>query len=88
MDMNVIGWIVVGFIAGSISGWFVRDDRGGCLLTIVIGVIGGLLGGFISQQLGMGNVEGFFSAIFAATLGAILVRLALRAISGPDRRRR
>ena len=85
-NMDVIGWIVVGFIAGSISGWFVRDDRGGCLLTILIGVLGGLIGGWISRQLGMGNVEGFFSAIFAATIGAILVRLVLNLVAGRDRR--
>ncbi len=86
MDMNVIGWIVIGFIAGSISGWFVRDDRGGCLVSILIGVAGGLLGGWISRQLGMGNVEGFFSAIVAATIGAVIVRLVLRALAGGDRR--
>jgi uncharacterized membrane protein YeaQ/YmgE (transglycosylase-associated protein family) len=86
MDMNIVGWIVVGLIAGSISGWFVRGDRGGCLVTIVIGVVGGLIGGWISRLLGMGNVEGFFSAIFAATLGAILVRLVLNMIAGRERR--
>jgi uncharacterized membrane protein YeaQ/YmgE (transglycosylase-associated protein family) len=86
MDMNIVGWIVVGLIAGSISGWFVRGDRGGCLVTILIGVAGGIIGGFISRQLGMGNVEGFFSAIFAATIGAILVRLVLNLFAGRDRR--
>ena len=86
MDMSIIGWIVVGFIAGSISGWFVRDDRGGCLVSIVIGVLGGIIGGWISRQLGMGNVEGFFSAIFAATIGAIIVRLVLNLFARRDRR--
>ena len=86
MDMSIIGWIVVGLIAGSISGWFVRGDRGGCLVTIIIGVLGGIIGGWISRQLGMGNVEGFFSAIFAATIGAILVRLVLNLFTGRDRR--
>ena len=86
MDMNIIGWIVIGLIAGSISGWFVRGDRGGCLVTILIGIAGGVIGGWISRQLGMGNVEGFFSAIFAATIGAILVRLVLNLVTGRDRR--
>jgi len=85
MDMNLVGWIVVGFIAGSISGWFVKDDRGGCLWTIVVGVIGGVLGGWLSRQLGFGQVEGFIGAIVFASVGAILVRFVLRALGGRDR---
>ena len=41
MDMNVIGWIVIGFLAGSISGWFVGvRSAQGCLPTIVVGIVG------------------------------------------------
>jgi len=86
MDMDLVGWIVVGFIAGSISGWFVNNDRGGCLWTIVVGVIGGFLGGWLSRQLGFGQVEGFIGAIVFASIGAILVRLVLRAVAGRERR--
>ena len=88
MDMGLIGWIVVGFIAGSISAWFV-GNRGaqGCLATIVVGILGGILGGWLSRQMGLGDVQGFIGAIIFATLGAIIVRLVLRALEG-DRVRR
>jgi uncharacterized membrane protein YeaQ/YmgE (transglycosylase-associated protein family) len=86
MDMGLVGWIVVGFIAGSISGWFVDNDRGGCLWTIVVGIIGGIIGGWLSRQLGIGPVEGFIGAIVFASVGAILVRLVLRAVGGGRRR--
>lgn len=81
MDLGVIGWIVIGFLAGSISGWFVRDSTArGCLPTIVVGIAGGLLGGWLSRQLGFGQVEGFIGALIFATVGSVLVRLVLRAL--------
>ena len=81
MDMGVIGWIVIGFIAGSISGWIVGDRTArGCLPKILVGIVGGILGGWISSELGWGDVEGFFGAILFASVGAILVRLILRAL--------
>jgi uncharacterized membrane protein YeaQ/YmgE (transglycosylase-associated protein family) len=87
MDMGLIGWIVVGLIAGSISGWFVRSrNPQGCLATIIVGVLGGVIGGWLSRQLGFGQVEGFIGAIVFATIGAIIVRLVLAALEGPDRR--
>lgn len=83
MDMNLVGWIVIGFLAGSISGWFVGNRTvDGCLPTIVVGVLGGVLGGWLSGQLGFGQVEGFLGALLFATLGGILVRLVLRALEG------
>jgi uncharacterized membrane protein YeaQ/YmgE (transglycosylase-associated protein family) len=81
MDMGLVGWIVVGFIAGSISGWIVgtRSARG-CLPTILIGIVGGIVGGWLARELNYGQVEGFFAAIVFASVGAILVRILLRAI--------
>ena len=44
--MDLIGWIILGFVAGSISGWFVGDRTAkGCLPTIVVGMVGGVIGG-------------------------------------------
>ena len=81
MDMNVIGWIVIGFLAGSISGWFVGvRSAQGCLPTIVVGIVGAIIGGWLSAQLGIGSVQGFIAALILATLGAVLVRIVLRAI--------
>jgi uncharacterized membrane protein YeaQ/YmgE (transglycosylase-associated protein family) len=81
MDMNVIGWIVIGFLAGSISGWFVGvRSAQGCLPTIVVGIVGAIIGGWLSDQLGFGSVQGFIAALIFATLGAVLVRIVLRAI--------
>ena len=81
MEMNVIGWIVIGFLAGSISGWFVGvRSAQGCLPTIVVGIVGAIIGGWLSSQLGFGSVQGFLAALIFATLGAVLVRIVLRGI--------
>jgi uncharacterized membrane protein YeaQ/YmgE (transglycosylase-associated protein family) len=81
MEMGFVGWIVIGFLAGSISGWFVGvRSAQGCLPTILVGVIGGIVGGWLSRELGFGDVEGFLGALVFATIGAVLVRILLKAL--------
>ena len=83
---DIIGWIIIGLLAGSISGWFVgtRSVRG-CLPTIVVGILGALIGGWLSRELGFGQIEGFLGALVFGIIGAIVVRLVLRAIEGGSR---
>jgi uncharacterized membrane protein YeaQ/YmgE (transglycosylase-associated protein family) len=80
---DVLGWIVLGLLAGAISGWFVGTKSvQGCLPTIVVGIIGGVIGGWLSVQLGFGQVEGFIGALVFAIIGSMVVRLILRSIEG------
>ncbi|MBA2701501.1 MAG: GlsB/YeaQ/YmgE family stress response membrane protein [Chloroflexi bacterium] len=80
LDMDVIGWIVVGFIAGAISGRLLggRTARG-CLPNIVVGILGGGLGGWLASQLGMVQANGFIAAVLVALLGSLIIRLILNA---------
>ena len=71
MDLGLFGWIFVGLIAGSISGWFVGSRSV---------VVGGVLGGWLAGAMGLGRVEGLLGALVFATVGAVLIRLILRAI--------
>lgn len=81
--MDLLGWIILGLIAGSVSGWFVGTRSvQGCLPTIVVGIVGGVVGGWLSRELGFGSVEGLVGALIFATLGSILIRIVLRAIEG------
>ncbi|MDQ2965325.1 MAG: GlsB/YeaQ/YmgE family stress response membrane protein [Chloroflexota bacterium] len=81
MDMGLVGWIVIGFIAGSISGWIVGDRSArGCLPRILVGIVGGIVGGWLARELRYGEVQGFFAAVLFASVGAILVRVVLRAL--------
>ena len=81
MELGLFGWVIVGFIAGSVSGWFVGSRSvQGCLPTMIVGVVGAVIGGWMAGAMGLGRVEGLIGALVFATIGAILVRLVLRAI--------
>jgi uncharacterized membrane protein YeaQ/YmgE (transglycosylase-associated protein family) len=81
LEMGLVGWIVVGFFAGAISGALVggRTARG-CLPNIVVGVLGGVVGGWLAQQMDLGQVQGFVAAVVVATFGALVVRLVLNSL--------
>ena len=80
--MNFIGWIVVGFFAGAISGALVGGGTArGCLPYMVIGIIGGLIGGWLATAMGFSHVQGFIAAVVVAVFGSIIVRLILNAMS-------
>ena len=82
-DLGLFGWIIVGLVAGAIAGAFVPGrQRFGCLGTLLIGILGGLLGGFLwVDVLDQSVATGWLGAIVVATLGSIFVVLLLRAIS-------
>ena len=85
---DLVGWILIGLLAGSISGWFVRGTRSvqGCLPTIVVGILGGVIGGWLARELGNGPVQGFIGALVFATIGSVIVRMVLRALEDGQRR--
>jgi len=79
--MDFLGWIILGLLAGSISGWFVGvRSAQGCLPTIVVGILGAIVGGWLAHELGYGRIEGFFASLAFAILGSIVVRIILRAL--------
>ncbi len=87
--MGIIGWIVVGLIAGGLARWIVKDDRTGCLYTMVIGVLGALIGGFLMSLVDKDGVDEFsIRSILVAAVGAVLLLLVLQALAGRGARRR
>ena len=81
-DLGILGWIIVGLIAGALAGFFVPGrERFGCIGTILVGVAGGLIGGFIwTRLLNQGEASGFIGALIVATIGSVIVLLVLRGI--------
>lgn len=84
MDLGILGWIIVGLVAGALAGFFVPGrERYGCLGTMLIGIAGGLLGGFLwVNVLNQDAASGWLGALVVATIGSIIVLLILRAIRG------
>ena len=85
--MDVIGWIIVGLLAGALSGMVVpgRTARG-CLPNILVGVLGGLLGGWLARQTGLGATQGFIASLIVAFVGAVIVRYVIEALARRDNR--
>ncbi len=87
--MGILGWIIVGLLAGGIARWIVRDDRSGCIYTMVVGVLGALIGGALMNAVDSRGVDQFsLRSILVAALGAILLLLVLQAIAGRSPRSR
>ena len=82
--MNILGWIVIGLLAGAIAGWFVPGrERFGCLGTMLIGIVGGLLGGWIwTGPLNQSEAGGFLGALLIAVLGSAIVLIVIRQMRG------
>ncbi len=82
--MGILSWIVFGLIAGALAKWIMPgEDPGGCVVTMLIGVVGAVVGGWIATQFGFGGISGFdFRSMIVAVLGAVLLlwvyRLATR----------
>ncbi len=78
--MSWLGWIVMGLVAGALGKLIMPgDDPGGFFVTILIGVAGAFVGGFIGQFLGFGPVDGInFASIATATLGAVVLLFGYR----------
>ena len=88
--MGILGWIVLGLLAGAIAKAILPgDDPGGIIVTMIIGIVGALLGGFLAQVIfGNNTVDDFFdiSTWLTAIVGAIILLLLYRMVAGRRRR--
>jgi uncharacterized membrane protein YeaQ/YmgE (transglycosylase-associated protein family) len=84
--MGIIGWIVLGLLAGIIAKFLLPgDDPGGIIITTIIGIVGAIVGGLVAKALGFGDpIDEFFdfSTWIAAIIGAIALLVAYRAVAG------
>jgi uncharacterized membrane protein YeaQ/YmgE (transglycosylase-associated protein family) len=77
-----IVWIVIGGIAGAIADRVIQGNRLGCLGNIVVGVIGGLAGGFVLDKVFNIQVSGVFWTFITALVGASLLLLIVGFLNG------
>ena len=82
-EMGILGWIVFGLIVGAIAKLLMPGrDPGGIIVTMVLGIVGALLGGFIGQALGLyaaGESAGFIMALLGAIAVLFIYRLSVGA---------
>ena len=81
--MGILGWIILGGLAGWLASRVVRGSGLGLLGDIVVGIVGGIIGGFIIGVLGGTGITGFnLWSFVVAVLGAILLLLVVRLFTG------
>ncbi len=80
--MGILSWIVFGALAGLAAKFLMPgDDPGGFVVTIVLGIVGAVIGGFIGQTLGIGDVTGFDLTSFGlAVLGTLVLLVGYRMV--------
>jgi uncharacterized membrane protein YeaQ/YmgE (transglycosylase-associated protein family) len=80
--MGILGWILYGLVVGVIAKFIMPGrDPGGIIMTIILGIVGALLGGYIGQALhlyGPGEPAGFVGATLGAILVLFIYRMATR----------
>lgn len=76
--MQILGWIFLGLVAGAIAKFVMPGkDPGGCVVTILLGIAGALLAGFLGRIAGLYQ-DGDRAGFIAATIGAVIILAVYR----------
>ncbi|MFD9419746.1 GlsB/YeaQ/YmgE family stress response membrane protein [Streptomyces goshikiensis] len=90
--MGIIAWILIGLLAGFIAKALMPGkDPGGIIITMLIGIAGGLLGGWLGKVIfGVDSIDGFFdlSTWIAAIIGSVILLVIYRLVTGSKRNHR
>ena len=78
---GLIGWLIIGLLAGWIAGHLTRGRGFGCVVDIILGLIGAVIGGWIFTKLGVA-LWGFWGSLAAATVGAVILVAIARLFAG------
>ncbi len=81
--MGIITWIVLGLIVGALARWIMPGKQpGGWAVSIILGIVGAVVGGWIGTVLGFGQVTGFdLRSLLIGIFGALVVLFVYRAVT-------
>ena len=79
--MFILWWIIVGLIAGWLTGKLMSGGGYGPVMDIVVGVIGAVVGGFVMRSAGFAGQGGLVYSVFVAVIGAVVLTLLLRLVT-------
>ncbi len=80
--MGILSWIILGLLAGALAKWIMPGkDGGGLIITMILGIAGAFVGGFVGSLIGLGTVGGLsLGSIITATVGAFILLFIYRKI--------
>ncbi|MDE1160606.1 MAG: GlsB/YeaQ/YmgE family stress response membrane protein [Acidobacteriaceae bacterium] len=84
MGHGIIAWIIIGVVAGWLTGKIMRGSGFGFFVDMIVGLLGAVLGGWLFMHLGAGGVNehGLIMSIIIATIGAVILTLLFRLVAG------
>lgn len=84
MGHGIIAWIIIGAVAGWVTGKLMKGSGYGFIMDMVIGLIGAVIGGFIATHVGIAppGQQGLIVSIIIAVIGAVILTWIVRLISG------
>ena len=84
MGHGLIAWIIIGLLAGWITGKLMKGSGFGFFMDMIVGLVGALIGGFLSSHLGLGGIgqHGLIISIVIAVIGAVILTWVVRLVSG------
>ena len=80
---GLLAWILIGLIAGWLTGKVTRGKGFGCIANLVLGLVGAVIGGWIFSRLGI-EAWGFIGSLAAAVVGAVVLVAIARMFAGND----
>lgn len=84
--MSIIGWIIIGGLAGWLASVLMGTREQGCFADVIIGIVGALLGGFLFSMLLNKPLTGFsLWSFFVAVIGAVLLLAIVKSVRGRRR---
>lgn len=78
---SLVAWLIIGLIAGYLTGRLMRGGGFGPLVDILVGIVGAIVGGFLMISLGYAGSGGFLYTVFVAVIGAVLLTWLLRLVT-------
>jgi len=81
ISSSLVGWVIIGLVAGWVAGEISRGSGFGCIGNVLVGMIGSVLGGWIFSKLGIWG-GGFVYSLAAATVGAVVLVVIARLFAG------
>jgi uncharacterized membrane protein YeaQ/YmgE (transglycosylase-associated protein family) len=79
---SLLIWILIGLVAGYVTGRIMRGAGFGPIVDIVVGILGAIVGGIVMIYLGYSGSGSFLYTVFVAVIGAVLLTLLLRLVTG------
>src|SRR5215813_9204836 len=82
----LLWWVIVGLVAGWVTGKIMRGSGQGFLMDVVLGIAGAIAGGWIMRAIGFAGRGGMIYTILVAILGSVILTFLYRLISGKTKR--